>query len=175
MIGAPSEPTTNEATFEMALAGLRATGASEDTRQLVEFLARHEVGETELINRYEELTEADQAKWSTYLLELILEDERRHHRILAEIASSLAWGGLAPDVSPSVPPLGVHRDPDLAREARRLRQIEEHDEYELRKLRKRFRAFAGTTMWALLIDLMLLDTKKHAAILLFLEGHARTP
>jgi hypothetical protein len=45
----------------------------------------------------------------------------------------------------------------------------------LRKLRKRFRAFAGTTMWTLLIDLMLLDTKKHAAILTFLEEHARTP
>jgi hypothetical protein len=39
----------------------------------------------------------------------------------------------------------------------------------------RLRPFADTTLWVLVVDLMLLDTKKHATMLRFLERHGKNP
>jgi len=56
---------------------------------------------------------------------------------------------------------------------RKLRRAEEADYRKLRRLRRRVSRFGETTMWALLVDLMMLDTKKHATMLRFLERRDR--
>ena len=54
----------------------------------------------------------------------------------------------------------------------RVLDIELADIKELKRLRRRLDAYQDTTLWALLVDLMLLDTEKHVHILRFVASHA---
>jgi len=163
----------SEATFEGALKGLRMTGASVDTRALVELITRHGAEEGRLLSTYEELVNTTSDQGVRYLAGLILEDERRHHRLLAEIANSMAWGSTTGSPATSTPDLPRALKGDLLEQTAKLRKAEQADYRELRRIRRRLRPFAGTTLWALVIDMMLLDTKKHATILRFIERQGR--
>ncbi len=162
------------ATFDSALRGLRMTGASVDTRALVDLIARHGTEEGRLLSTYEGLVDTAPDEGVRYLIGLILEDERRHHRLLAEIANSMAWGSIAGSPEDSTPDMPHALTGELLEQTRRLRKAEQTDYRELRRIRRRLRPFAGTTMWALIVDLMLADTKKHATILRFLERHGQS-
>lgn len=159
--------------FEKAIEGLRATGASVTVRALVELLAKHGSEEGRILNEYERLAATTSDPAARYLIDLVLQDERRHHRMLVEVATAMAWDTLG-STETSVPPLGWHLDEDLLDASRRMRRYEEQDRRELQALRKKLRPFEETTVWALIVDLMLLDTQKHAKILKFLERHARS-
>lgn len=163
-----------QTTFDNALMGLRATGASVDIRDLVEFLARHGAEEGKLLATYEELASTTSNEGAKYLIGLILEDERRHHRLLAEMADAMAWGSTSGAPGPALPGISQGIDKELSAHTKRLREAEEADSRELRQFGKRLRPFADTTSWALIIDLMLLDTEKHATILRFLEKHGHS-
>jgi ATP-dependent DNA ligase len=158
--------------FDTAREGLRATGASVGTRELVELLARHGEEEGKVLAEYADLVASADGAAVRYLGALILDDERRHHAFLTEIANSLAWDTRPVDGAPSAPPLPLHLDADLLAATRRLRGVEDADRKQLQALRRRLRDYADTTVWALLVDVMLLDTEKHATILRFLERHA---
>jgi hypothetical protein len=162
-----------QATFDEALVGLRSTGASTDIRELVELLARHGAEEGQLLATYENLASTTSNEGAKYLINIILDDERRHHRLLAEMANAMAWGSMRGAPGAATPGISQGIDKELSAHTKRLREAEEADFRELRRFRKRLRPFADTTSWALIIDLMLLDTKKHATILRFLENHAR--
>jgi hypothetical protein len=160
--------------FQRARDGLEATGASPDTRALVEVLARHGEDEGRLLGEYARLAEgADGAV--RYVVDLILQDEQRHHRVLVEIANAMAWGPLQEGPARGIPSLWAHRDPLLLAYTRKLRRAEQQDRRHLRRLRRRLRPFADSTLWSLMIDLMLLDTKKHITMLRFLERKCRRP
>jgi rubrerythrin len=163
-----------QTTFDSALRGLRLTGASVDTRALVELIARHGTEEGQLLATYEDLASTTSDEGVRYLIGLILEDERRHHRLLAEIANSMAWGSTAGRPKEATPGIPRGLEGELLEQTRRLLKAEQTDHRELRRIRRRLRPFADTTLWALVIDLMLLDTKKHATILRFLERHRRS-
>jgi hypothetical protein len=155
--------------FETALGGLRATGASSDMRELVELIVRHGAEEGELLATYESLAADSPDAIVRYLVRLILEDEHRHHRQLAELSNAMAWGtGQRPPVN-SVPGLPNAISGPLLEQTRWLRRAEQADYRALADIKRRLRPFADTTLWVLVIDLMLLDTKKHATILQFLE------
>jgi hypothetical protein len=150
--------------YESPIEGLRATGASTGERDIVEWITRHAKEEGVLLERYEHLARESTSPAARYLVELIMEDERRHHRVLAQIAHTIAWGSfMDPDLA--VPRLidGV-ADSELVEEAKKLLASEKRDRTELRRLRRRLRTYSGT-IWPLLIDAMLLDTKKHMRIL----------
>jgi len=149
------------------------TGASVDTRNLVDLVVRHGAEEGEVLAAYEEAAGAADPG-VRYLIDLILEDERRHHALLAELANSMAWGTTPDSVERSTPGLPGGIDGELLRLTRRLLKAERADGRSLRRIRRRLRPFADTTLWALVIDMMILDTKKHATILRFLERHSRT-
>jgi len=160
-----------QATFESALRGLRMTGASVDTRDLVELIVRHGKEEGELLATYEQLANASDNEMAAYVIGMILEDERRHHRLLAEVANAAAWArsSAAPDTS--TPALSPGIDGELLAQTRKLLAAEQADYRELRRIRRKLHPFADTTLWGLIIDMMLLDTKKHATMLEFLEKH----
>ncbi len=162
-----------ESTFENALKGIRMSGASTGSRNLVNLLKRHGSEEGELLAAYEDIAEHSTDEGARYLINLILEDERRHHRLLVEMANSIAWGD--PSVSPdtATPAISNSVDGELLLPTRELRRAEEADYRKLRRMRRHLRPFAKTTMWTLLVDLMMLDTKKHATILRFLERRSR--
>ncbi|MDA8309012.1 MAG: hypothetical protein M0Z46_00030 [Actinomycetota bacterium] len=156
--------------FERALEGLQATGASTTIRELVGLLARHGADEGRMLDEYDQLGKTATDPAARYLIGVIMEDERRHHRMLVEVATAMAWGTLGGDTS--VPPLGWHLDERLVAATRRMRKQEDQDRHELEDLRKRLRPFEETTLWALIVDLMILDTQKHSMILRFLEHHS---
>ncbi len=147
--------------------GLESTGASEDTRDLVELLARHCSEEGAMLHHYQRFALEAEGPETRYLVLLVLDDERRHHRLLVEMANSIAWGMSKESPAPAVPDI-THRDignQALADETRHLLKAEEHDRLELKRLRKRLRPFRDITLWELIVDLMLMDTEKHIRIL----------
>lgn len=173
---APSESgeaTAVDPDFSEALAGLNAVGASPDTEALVERVAAHGAAEGELLTEYAALVETAPSPAVRYLMELILADERRHHRTLVEMASAIAWGELPGTPSGATPALdgGMASDEPVVAATRRLLDHERHDHAELLKLRRTLRPYADTTMWSLLVDLMLADTEKHQRILGFILQH----
>ena len=160
-------------TFENALEGIRMSGASTSTRALVSQLEQHGSDEGELLAVYEDMAESAADQGSRYLINLILDDERRHHRLLVEMANAMAWGDPSASPERATPAISGSVDGDLLLQTKKLRRAEEADFRKLRRMRRRLRPFAKTTMWALLVDLMILDTKKHATMLRFLERRNR--
>jgi hypothetical protein len=156
-----------ESTFDSAMEGLRTSGASAETRELVELLARHGEAEGAILNRYKRFAVEASAPETRYLVQLILDDERRHHRLMVEMANALAWGISRESPYPAVPDV-THKDAGnraLTEETQHLLKSEEQDRLDLKDLRKRLRPFRDTTMWELLVDIMLMDTDKHIRIL----------
>lgn len=159
-----------EATFQSAREGLRATGASVEERELVELLARHGSEEGALLERYQRFANEGSSEAVRYLVRLIIDDERRHHRLLAELANTIAWGWATNSPVQAVADLAPGADDRaLVEETRELIRAEENDRSELRHLRKRLRPYKDTTAWSLVIGLMLADTEKHLDILRFVE------
>jgi len=160
-----------EATFESAIEGLDSMGASVHERELVGMLARHGKEEGALLERYQRFASETGAPAVRYLIKLILDEERKHHRLLAEMANTIAWGWSENSPEPAAPEIFPNQDHDrdLARETRELLAAEKRDRTELRRLRKELRPFEETTLWALIVDLMLLDTEKHTRILRFIS------
>ncbi len=136
------------ATFDSARRGLRMTGASVSTRSLVELIARHGAEEGRLLATYEDLASTTTDEGLRYMIDLILEDERRHHRLLEEIANSLAWGSVSGSPEDSTPEIPRALEGELLAQTKRLRKAEQSDYRELRRIRRRLRPFAGTTLWA---------------------------
>lgn len=108
-----------------------------------------------------------------YLVRLILEDERRHHRVFAEMANELKSFVWELNVEPRVPNMVDHRDPALLAETKRLLTFEKSDAKELRQLRRALRHAPRSSLQPLLVDLMLHDTAKHIAILEFIRDHLK--
>jgi hypothetical protein len=153
--------------FDWAREGLLRTGAGPDIREVVELLARHGEDEGAILSRYQRFAEEASAPETRYLVKLILEDERRHHDLLVEMANAIAWGLIDKSTEPVLPDM-THRDAGnavLAEETQSLLRAEERDRAELKQLRKRLRPFRNVSLWELVVDLMILDTEKHVQIL----------
>ena len=158
--------------FDTARLGLVANSASATDRDLVALLDRHGADEGEILADYEQFVLTADSPMARYLVSLIIEDERRHHRVLEEIANSVAWGGYDRDESVAkLPPLDRHASSDLRTQTRRLLDFERQDAHALEALRKNLKDYADTTVWRLLVDTMLLDTRKHELILQFILDH----
>lgn len=165
--------TNTELSFDNARAGLRELNGSVWERDLVDLLARHGEEEGALLAAYERLVGDGMPPAVRYLSELILADERRHHRVLVEMANAVAWEWSRLSPQPAVPELPPAKavDGELVATLDDLLRLERRDQADLRKLRKEIRPMADTTLWGLLVDLQLLDTDKHLRILGFLRDH----
>lgn len=159
-----------EATFESAIEGLRQMGASSDEREIVELLQRHGQEEGRLLERYQRFATEAVSPAVRYLVALLLEDEQRHHRLLAELANAVAWAWSENSPVPSTPDIfeGKGHDDRLLEETQRLLDSEHDDAKELRRLQKKMQGYRDTTMWTLVIDTMLADNDKHSHILRYI-------
>jgi rubrerythrin len=157
-----------------AMRGLKETGASVSDRELVRLIARHEAEEGSVLARYEKFATDARSPAVRYLADLIIADERRHHRVLTELANAIAWGQWMP-VADAVPDLdqGI-RDASVLAATRELLEAEQRDHAELKELRKQLRDYRHTTLWDLVADLLMMDTDKHIRILRFLIEHAES-
>ncbi|MDO8361314.1 MAG: hypothetical protein Q7V88_00310 [Actinomycetota bacterium] len=150
-------------------------GASVWERQMFEFLTSHARRESQMLDGYLSAAEASESKAFAYLVGLLMEDERRHHRQFSDLAKSLKTEAELSSAEPVVPRLDLHRGDREAilRLTHELIANEEDDAAELKRLRKELRDLEDTTLWALLVETMQLDTAKHLAVLHFIEQHAK--
>jgi rubrerythrin len=146
-------------------------GLSTWERELFDHLVDHVRRESELIEAYERLA-ADAAGHIAYVLGLIVEDERRHHRLFEEWCNALRASAEFREVTPQVPYLTkTARPDDVLAAVRKFVTIERGDEKDIVRLKKLVRPERDVTVWNVLLDVMELDTQKHIALLRFLEHH----
>ena len=150
-------------------------GASVWEDDVYRHLSTHLAAEVDLLTAYKDAAEQSQSEAFRYLANLIIEDEKRHHRVFEELANSLRSDVELRPVEPSVPDMAGFGDmPQTVIElTSSLLAREEEDAAELRQLSRQLRDVRDTTLWQLLVKIMELDTEKHAEILRFVRKHAR--
>lgn len=141
---------------------------------MFEHLTDHTRREGAMLEEYAAIADATESKALKYVINLLLDDERRHHRYFNELASSLKTEAELSGDEPIVPRLDLFRvdREELRDSTERLLEHEKADAKELERLRKELRDVKDTTLWGLLVDIMLRDTEKHIAILRFVQQHA---
>jgi len=141
----------------------------QSLEQLLRTFDRHVDGETETLRSYGHLAATATDPAVALLMDLVVEDEQRHHELLRRMASrlrdALEWTH-SPDALPTsaVPP-GQEHAGDAVTLLRYIRE-EEASAAQLRALAKQnARLYGG--LFALLLQTMALDNEKHARILRF--------
>lgn len=148
-------------------------GSNEWWTQLSAAFDAHVRSEAHSIEEYERLHDVLDDPGTRFLLNLILEDERRHHALFERLASAARNEGDAPPE----PQLDADAVAQLAEPTRRYLADEREDRHHLERLRRELGGrHAG--LWSLLIELLDLDTQKHVRILEYLDAcvtEAATP
>ncbi len=149
-------------------------GASVWERKMFNHLVDHTRVEGAMLQEYVDAAEGSESKAFAYIIGLLVEDERRHHRFFNELASSLKSEAELSDVDPVVPRLDLDRieRTELLRITKELLAHERSDAAELKALRKELHDIKDTTLWGLMVDIMARDTEKHIAILKFVVDHS---
>jgi hypothetical protein len=150
-------------------------GASSWELDLWTHLTSHVEAERGLLEAYSAVAEQSSSKAFSYLVELLIDDEIRHHRLFAELAESLKTQAELSGEDPIIPNVDFVRT-DRAGVLDATKQLiasEEQDAQELKRLQRELRDVKDSTLWSLLVDLMQRDTQKHIAILRFVRKHAR--
>jgi rubrerythrin len=152
-------------------------GASVWERDLYNHLATHVENESALLQEYVAAAKETDSKAFAYLVDLLIQDERRHHGTFAALAASLKSEAELSDQEPEIPYLDLDRaDRAQVRElSERLLEREKQDAEELKRLHKQLRDVKDTTLWDLLVNNMRVDTDKHIAILEFVLRHTPKP
>jgi hypothetical protein len=146
------------------------TGASVWEEELYSHLTHHAADEQATIERYQELATGSGSETFRYLVAQILEDEKRHHRWMADLAATIRS---ASDMSdPPLPTFDLERaGPGALAATDELLRIERADHKALKRLERDLADVRDTTIWALIVQLMVIETDKHIAILDFFRRH----
>jgi rubrerythrin len=153
-----------------------SAGPSAWERELHAHLTSHVERERGMLQEYKSAAETSPSKALRYLVNLLIEDEIRHHEILNELAESLENEAMLGGRDPIIPNMDfdqpANRDAVIDLTDQLLKK-EQDDAQELRRLGHELRDVKDTSLWSLLIDLMQRDTEKHIAILRFAKKHTR--
>lgn len=141
-------------------------------QELIDVLRGHMDTERGALTRYRQLADEAPDDHVRFLMQLILDDEIRHHQLFDEMVNRLRREGehRGPE---GLPRLRASADREvLRRETKDLLDIERDDIKELRQLRKQIQKVADTEWWSVLIDIMEADNRKHIGILEFVRDNA---
>lgn len=142
---------------------------SEYDRQLIDHLEEHVAAEQEVIDLYDALAHDDHP-YVSFIAELIGEDEARHHRLFTEWIETIKALAELRDAPDGIPHVDFHPvDPETIHLVDKLLKIEEADLAAARKLRHQIRTVRTATLWSMLVELVIADTKKHIKVLKFLR------
>ena len=153
-------------------------GPSSMDRALYAHLTEHIAKERGLLEEYREIAERTESRAFRYLVNLLIEDEMRHHKIFSELAESLETTALMKARERLVPFIDfVQADREgILEVTKRLLDHENEDARELKRLQHELRQAKDTSLNGLLVELMQRDTQKHIAILRFIRKRAsRSP
>jgi len=146
-------------------------GPSPWERKLWAHFTDHVQAERGLLEEYSAIAEKSPSKAFRYLVNLLIEDEIRHHRIFTELAKSLESDALLTGEEPIIPyPDFEKADRAVLLEATtQLLQKEKDDAADLKRLQHELREGKVTLLWTVLVELMQRDTEKHIALLRFVK------
>ncbi len=152
-------------------------GPSAWERDLWTHLTSHVEAERGLLEEYSAVAEQSQSRAFRYLVNLLIEDESRHHRMFTALAESLKTQALTVAEEPIIPDLDFDRADRTALldATKRLIAKEGQDARELKRLQHELHLVKDTSLWSLLVDLMRRDTEKHIALLRFVKKHVNSP
>jgi hypothetical protein len=149
----------------------RPVGLSVWETELYDFLVGHVRSEEVVLDRYQRLA-GDAPAHVKFLLDLIVEDEARHHRLYEQWAHTVS---VLVDEADGVPSLVREGQPEqLITAIDELLELEKRDARQLKDLQRTLKPVKTTTVWSLLVDMMARDTDKHIRVLEFLRAHATT-
>ena len=144
-------------------------GLSVWESDLLRHLNQHMETEGALLAAYRKLADESDADYVSYCVDLIIEDEMRHHRLFSELVNAIRSAVEQPQ-GLAVPLIRNASNPEeLLQATKELLAREQADEKELKRLARQLRDLRGTSTWPLLVELMERDTAKHQGILRFLE------
>ena len=152
-------------------------GASAWTQDLYDHITSHVENERDVLVAYQELADNTDSPAFAYLARLILDDERRHHQLLADLAETIRSSAeLSGDPLP-IPDLGMFRvDRErILEQTEWYLDVERDDQKMLARLRRELRDVRDTTLWELIVRLIQHDTEKHRMILEFVHDRAKKP
>ena len=132
---------------------------------VVDRLAEHTHGAVDLHDRYQDLWRRADAT-TRFLLQLLLEDERRQQQLTVGLALAVSGDHHA------LPDVALIQDPTLVGSARALREAEENDRGALSELRESLLAVPESELWVLVVELLIADADRRIRILQFVERHA---
>ena len=150
-------------------------GASTWEQQLYDHVASHGKNEGQILSSYEALANGTDSPAFAYLARLILDDERRHHQMLDDLAETIrttAELSGEPTPIPALDPVTDDRDRLLA-DTERFLAFEKDDNKVLERLAKELKDVRNTTMWQLMVRIMQQDNEKHRRILEFVRERLR--
>jgi len=152
-----------------------SAGPSEWARDLYAHLTSHVEIERGMLEKYRAAAQASSSKALEYLVNLLIEDEIRHHRVFMDLANSLETQSLHPGTDPEVPYLDFSStNPEAVLDlTEELLENEKQDAVELKRLQRELHDVKDTSLWGLLVDLMERDTQKHIAILTFVKKNTK--
>jgi rubrerythrin len=135
-------------------------------------LESHVGEEAEAVEAYRRLGDQTPDPVVRFLLRLVVEDENRHHRVLermvGSLRSSLTW---TPDLDglPNTSPTSKPAPAESIAAARAFVDLEHEESRELRRLAHEEQRLGGG-LYALLLEMMALDSEKHERIMRFIAG-----
>jgi len=136
-------------------------GAGKFDAEMMKTLERHIDDEQHALDEYGMLLCRSDNPPVRYLLGLLLEDEERHHRILGEMLNQFRTHVYVADQHPHVPWMTRKRDPETAKQIRKLRRTERADLRQLHALRRHLKFLRRHSLDGVLVDSLILDTRKH--------------
>jgi rubrerythrin len=145
-------------------------------RALANHLSWHMDTEREVLREYGRFAEEVSDERLRYLINLVLDDEVRHHRVFTELVNWLRAETETREVpGPRVPDdMPTHEDRGaILAKTKHLLEVEREDAKELKALRREIDKVEDTAWWDILIEAMELDTKKHIKILEFIRDQVR--
>jgi hypothetical protein len=153
----------------------RLLGASPWEQDIFDHVSGHVVHEGAVLEEYQRLADdPDGSAAFRYLAGLILADERRHHQLFNDLAESIRhMAEFRVDDEPIPSLQGLKADRERIRATtEQLIEAERADARELKQLAKKLKDVRESTLWGLLLELMLDDTAKHIKILQFIRDRA---
>ncbi len=153
----------------------RIPGASVWEQGLYDHLTAHVENEEEIVQAYEELAGSTDSPAFAYLVRLIVDDERRHHQLLRDLAETIRTSAELVGEARPIPDLALFRADRqrIVAETERFLEWEKEDNEELERLAKDLKDVRNTTVWELVVRLMQNDNEKHRRILEFIRDRAR--
>lgn len=130
----------------------RLHGAARWAEKLEDQLAEHLLNEGDVLTSYMRFAGQDLPALPRYLVNLVLEDEKRHHDVLGGISQQLHEMAASSDEETYLPrPAGSTVPAGLLEETEKFLSIEKADGRELRKLIKALRVRRDQDLWDLIM------------------------